>query len=153
MPRKLWLIPIAVVLLAAGGTIYRWVDEAGTVHYSDRAPPSGSEGGAVELQPEPAASEMEAARARLEHLKSELATAQQQRETAEEQARTERLIEQAQRVARERSCALIHQNLYALAQPRPVFRIDQTGQRVYLDDAARAAEVKRLEAERAEQCD
>src|SRR5262245_15822220 len=43
----------ALALPAAAADIYRWVDEKGTVHYSDETPPSGVTAKKIDVDPEP----------------------------------------------------------------------------------------------------
>jgi hypothetical protein len=152
MRRTLWVAAISLLALAAAVPVYRWIDEAGNVHYSDRVPDTARESQAVELLPPPPAAEVDAARTRQSRLQEELAAAEQRRADAQERERIERELAETQRVERLRRCTLAQQNLHTLAQPRPVYQIDETGKRVFLDDRERAAEVARLEAERAEYC-
>jgi hypothetical protein len=153
MRRKLWVASISLLAIAAAAVpVYRWIDEAGNVHYSDRVPDTARESQGVELLPPPPAAEVDAARTRLSRLQEDLAAAAQRRAEVQERERIERELAEAQRVEWLRRCTFAQQNLYALAQARPVYRIDETGKRVYLDDRERAAEVARLEAERAEYC-
>jgi hypothetical protein len=50
-------------------------------------------------------------------------------------------------------CILARQNLHLLEMQRPVYYIDERGERVYLDDQVRAAEMEWMRAEIAEYCD
>lgn len=47
MRRTVWMAILVVLLAGAGATaqakLYRWVDEEGNVHYSDRVPPAAAE--------------------------------------------------------------------------------------------------------------
>ena len=141
----------SLLAIAAVAPVYRWIDQAGNVHYSDRAPP-GQETEAVEILPGPPANEVAAARERLARLQTELAEAENRRTESQEHARIERELAETQRVERLSRCTLAQQNLHILSLRVPVYSIDASGKRVYIDDEQRAAEVKRLEAERAETC-
>jgi hypothetical protein len=55
---------LTLLLLAAStaaGQVYRWVDERGTVHYSNDAPPSGVNAAKVDIEAEPRAPVTESA--------------------------------------------------------------------------------------------
>lgn len=43
------VVALAFVTASSAGELYRWVDEQGTVHFSDRAPDEGAE--RIELEP------------------------------------------------------------------------------------------------------
>ena len=46
---------LLVTTFAVGAEVYRWVDEKGTVHYSNSAPPPGTEGKLVDIDAKPGA--------------------------------------------------------------------------------------------------
>lgn len=154
MMRNILLWMLAGLLFAAPGhaQIYRWVDEHGNVHYGD-CPPPECEGVEVPPAPGPSPEEAERARERLERLREEQRRAEEIRRQAAEVERLRK--EEAERIAvyRKRRCILARQNLHMLEMQRPVYYIDERGERVYLDDQARAAEMERMRAEIAEYCD
>jgi hypothetical protein len=64
---------LAIALVAAAAIpIYKWVDEAGTIHYSDQPPPSGYEGEALERLPAPRQDEAQRAQQQIERLFADL---------------------------------------------------------------------------------
>src|SRR5258705_12758765 len=48
-----YAIPILFLALPAAADVYRWVDEKGTVHYSNEAPPKGVKATKVDIEAEP----------------------------------------------------------------------------------------------------
>jgi hypothetical protein len=132
--------------------VYRWVDEHGTVHYSDRASRSDVRKEAVDLPSAPSPSEVASAQFRLDVLKRNVERAQAQRDDARAQARANELYAKAQDVVRERLCNALARDLRVLGLQRPVYYTDDAGQRVFLDDAARAAERAKLQAVHDEHC-
>jgi hypothetical protein len=92
-------IPLVLVLVSLGASadVYRWVDEKGTVHYSNETPPSGVKATKVELDAEPRAPVAESAecytvRCQGERLEQRLARREQieARQAAERAALTPR---------------------------------------------------------------
>ena len=152
---------LALSLIAAGNSgIHRWVDADGKVHYTQTPPPNAS---SEEVEVD-AAAPPGAAEARARQVEQWEATLQQHREDREAQAAAE-AAEQDERVARIEKCEAARQQLVPLQASLPVYRdeagnfrarssVDSySGQRVYLDDKARAAEITRLRREMAEVCD
>lgn len=147
-----WItVALAAVLLglgvaaavAAGGTIYKWTDQEGNVHFTDCPPPPGCKAEAVTVQPTPSEQQVRQAQDRLDKLLKE----QQESAAVREQERLEREREQvaAMQVAveRKRTCVMARQNLHNLLMNRPVYYIDEKGERVFLDDNAHKAEIER----------
>ena len=132
----------AAAAVGAGGTIYKWTDKEGNVHFTDCPPPPGCKAEAVLVQPEPSEQQIRRARENLDKLLAE------QQESAAARAQ-ERLELERQKVAalqvavaRKRACVMAQQNLESLLMNRPVYYINEKGERVFLDDAAHKAEIE-----------
>jgi hypothetical protein len=129
--------------VGAGGTIYKWTDKEGNVHFTDCPPPPGCKAETVLVQPEPNEQQIRQAQENL----GKLLEQQLENAAAREQQRLE--LERQQiaalqvAVARKRTCVMAQQNLHNLLMNRPVYYIDEKGERVYLDDAAHKAEIER----------
>ena len=146
---------IALLLLTgavlADPDIYRWVDEDGKVHYSD-CPPPDCEVEIVEVAPPPSESQIQRAEQELQAL---LERDQRSMELRELQRREKELLreeDQRQDVEDLRECISARQNLHVLEQPVAVYRIDEKGDHVWLDDEDRPAEIERLKAIIQEKC-
>jgi hypothetical protein len=149
MSRLTWLVSLLILLVASvahadPGTVYKWTDKEGNVHYTDCPPPPGCKAEVIESQAAPSAADVEQARQRLEKLltEQEQATAVRQGELLERQRQQAAAIEQA--AARKRMCIMAQQNLHSLLMERPVYYIDEKGERVFLDDASHKAEIERM---------
>lgn len=149
MSRLTWLVSLLILLVASvahadPGTVYKWTDKEGNVHYTDCPPPPGCKAEVIESQATPSAADVEQARQRLEKLltEQEQATAVRQEERLERQRQQAAAIEQA--AARKGMCIMARQNLHALLMERPVYYIDEKGERVFLDDASHKAEIERM---------
>lgn len=141
---SLLLVLIASIASADPGTIYKWTDKEGNVHYTDCPPPPGCKAETVEAQAAPSAAEVEQARQRLEKLLAE----QERSAVAREEERLERERRQALAIelaaVQKRMCVQARQNLHVLLMKRPVYSINEKGERVYLDDAAHKAEIEHM---------
>lgn len=145
MPRMLLALLFSLFAgLALAGTMYKWVDDQGTTHYTDTPPPDRK---AQEIQTEPSAPATGPGGAQPAPDNWQEEERQFQRRRAirkEQQWQEEQAAARAkqQAVARKQSCLLARQNLHALQQGRPVYHIDENGRRTYLDDPARAAAIE-----------
>lgn len=142
---------IAALTVSAGATaneIYKWVDEDGNVHYEDRPSGAASEerlaityrrtdGGSVQQRVN---SFREAQTARAE-AKSAAAAAQKE---AEESA--------AEEAERQKACERARARLETYLQARRLYRTDDNGERVYLDDTQRQEARSKAEEAIAEHC-
>lgn len=153
MDTKRTAFTLAVVaLLLAGGTsaneIYKWTDENGNVHYEDR--PSGmpteqrlainyqrTDSGSVQQRIE-ARHERQAAR---DEAKS--VAAAEAEEAAEKAAAAEE---------RKQACERARSRLETYLQSRRLYRTDENGERVYLDDEQRQEARSKAEGQITEFC-
>lgn len=154
----LGLLAGAAAPAAAG--VYKWVDGSGQTYYGD-SPPPGVEATPMTSAPPPTDADAESAAERLEQLKLDAAA----RDAARERERAQRAEREAKAAGelaeREARCRAHYEALAALQSGRPVFLDEQgsyrlkrlqgwpdayTGERSYLDDAARAAAIERTQA-------
>jgi type IV secretory pathway VirB10-like protein len=132
--------------VAVAAEVYKWVDEKGVTQYS-AAPPPGVKATRVDTgAPLPAATASEA-EAKARRLVEETNRRADER-TREEVARTAR-DDTARRDAADRlqRCARGREQLDTVLRGGPVFHYNQRGEKVYLEDSARDAEIARLRNE------
>lgn len=141
------LILVLLLLAAANvsATVFKWVDDKGVTHYSETAP---SKQKATEVQAQPTPPVEGAAGVNPETERWQKLEAEYQKRKAERQAgeKVKELEEEnAQRLAVEnkKKCIQAQQSLFALQQRRPVFTLNEKGERVYLNDTARPAEIEK----------
>ena len=161
MKRRMFLLALALVFSTVAGTeVYKWVDEEGNVHFEDAPPEQVSrEFDRLRVSGQPALSDEPSLLLR--------ATPEGDESTpADAQEGEDRLVlTPTERRAREQRCVFVRQQLISLRHQLPVY-LDEDGryrtrslydeyrgQRQYLDDAARAAEMARLDRELHEVCD
>lgn len=136
----LLLLPLRAIPVCAA-EVYRWTDEQGRVHFSDRAPQDGTiEASAVAVpvapaQPDP---EMQRERERSRKLLEVWDTERQQRLESEQQA-------SAAAEQRAQRCALLLAHLEETQRSRYLYRASPEGEQEILDDAGRAAYQQQLQ--------
>jgi Skp family chaperone for outer membrane proteins len=134
------LLAAVAVALPAAAAVYKWTDANGRVVYSDQPPPDGAK--AEQLQgPQPPANPH--AVREMANQEAELKKRQQERsKQSDDEAR--RRAEADQRTV---ACARAEAQIRTLgANQQVVYRLNEKGERVALDDATRVKE--RLELER-----
>lgn len=131
---------LAIVTQAtAAGSIQRWTDAAGQVHYGDR-PPAGVDAQPVEVRPGSTDTPADRTRrARTERLLEVIETERAERAAAEEKAR-------AEREARAARCDRARRELAGVERAALLYVRDAAGERRYLDDGERGAAIEKLRA-------
>jgi hypothetical protein len=114
--------------------IYKWIDEEGNVHYEDRPSGSPSE---QRLQFSYNRTDVDEVQKRIQAQRDMTTARQDAREEAaeEDQARGEEQAAAEQKVAK---CQQHRAQLKTMLESRRLYREDAAGERMYLDDAARA---------------
>jgi hypothetical protein len=147
MPKRfspLWL-PF-LVLATTGAGVYKWVDEQGVTHYSASSPPGGK---ARQMKTAPPPSQ-EAAKAAQEKLQKLLEQQKQREAVGKEEKDAEKQRQAAgQREEEEmiNRCRTAQDQLDLLQVGRPVFKVDEKGERQFWEDKDRPAETARLKKE------
>ncbi len=138
------LIKIASLILiflshSVVAEIYKWKDSEGEVHFSDRD--LGQSGEQVILKRDISEEKIEQARQKAKEF-----VRRQQRKMAFKKEEANKTREQARkeletREKRKRYCSQAKKELGKLKLKVPVYRANKAGERAYLDDAQRAAEI------------
>lgn len=123
----LLLCLLATPVAALAGT-YRWVDENGQTHFGDR-PPAGAASDEVSVAPPPVDADA-AARERKQRMHEFLEQSEKERaERNEAKARQEAAAEE-----RQARCEQLRGRLKYLKSVSKIYRINNDGERVYVDD-------------------
>jgi len=122
--------------------IYRWVDANGTTHYTTTPPPAGQAREVRELpRGAPSGSSDAGVKAPSSWQEKELEFRRRRLET--DTREEQRLTAEKHRAAgRREACLVARDRLEVLQGGRPVYRLDEKGERVYLDDADRGAAIE-----------
>jgi len=130
-----WLaLGALLVTLPATAQMYKCVDARGVVQYSDKPSP-GCKGGPVDIQPIPSLSG--------HGTTPPPSASQQDTDFRRRQIERERQ-ESSEKAAQMERCTRVRQELAWLSASTRVSRINDAGERVYLDDAAREARLADL---------
>jgi len=133
---------------AAASEIYKWTDENGTVHYGDRPTGANSEV-RLNISSEPTDPE------RVQQIVQARADARAEREEAESaRAATEASPEELRAEAEERAekCTMYKDRLQKFVTSRRLYRHDESGERVYLDEQETLAARNRVQEQVEEYC-
>lgn len=139
------LLALLLAVNPAAAVLYKWVDASGRVTYSDQPPPSNVKAEIVGAAPPPANA---SALRDLANQEADLKKAQTQR--ADEQKKAART--RAEQLQLQQDCADARARLSLYQSDQPIARIDEKGDQVFLDDAARQQTRARLEAQIRERC-
>jgi hypothetical protein len=120
-----------LVAASIGSAIYKWIDSQGGIHY-DQIPPSAPKASVIGVLPEPPTTLAQASAPTWQEQES----AFQERRAARERAAAE--AEETSRVeamVQKNICIHARTNLDALERQRPVYTVNEKGERIYLSDA------------------
>jgi len=146
----LLFLALAAASGMAAGDIYKWTDEDGNVHYGDRpvgAAAATAETIAVTSRP----TNSQAVQARVDS-RQERQSAQNEERTAREQAEAEEA--EARKAAEDTAkvCAQYRSRLETYVTSRRLYKLDDQGERVYLDESAIQAARSELQQRIQENC-
>ena len=141
-------LTLAVSGVAVASDIYKWVDEDGNMHYGDKPVSNESERVAIESRPTDRARVQSqyqaAAQARAENRDARAQADEESRE-AEEDLR-------AQAEERRQKCEASRATMQRFVTSRRIYTQDESGERVYMDDAQMQAARERVENDINEYC-
>jgi hypothetical protein len=134
----------------AQGQVYKWVDERGRIHYTDRPPREAAE--PLVLEAGPSEADRRAAEARAERLiemDRRRTTMRERQKTRETKEAAERQMEAA---SRRRECGAARRDLATLREQRPVYTRGPDGENVFIGDEQRVEMIGTLETLIAARC-
>lgn len=133
---------------AVAGEIYKWTDDDGIVHFGDR--PSGSESETViALSTEPTNRAQVQARAKPRGEARTASTNEEAAATPEGPTEEELRAEAEQRAEK---CSLFKERLQKFVTSRRLYRQDENGERVYLDEEETIAARAKVQEQVLEYC-
>lgn len=153
MKGKQFLIGLAIIALTAGGgamanEIYKWVDDEGNVHYGDRPTGSATE---QRLAANFRRTDSSSVQKRIESLEASQAARQERRAAAAEEAKSA-AAQKAEAEEKQKRCETYRARLESYVQSRRLYREDENGERVYLDETETQNARQRVEDLIAENC-
>jgi len=134
MQRYVLMLTVAATLAASGvalsGEIYKWTDEDGNVHYEDR-PIGGPSTERVNIVSR--STDGSAVQASIDARRERVA-ARNEAKTKQAEADAEAAEAEAEAEDRKQKCAEYRARLQTYMQSRRLYREDESGERVYLDE-------------------
>jgi hypothetical protein len=142
------VLSIAVAAGASAGEIYKWTDASGNVHYGDKPAPDGS---SERLDIDSQATDRQRVASLVSARQEDRAAA---REEQAAQANAEPTPEEQRQAEAERQkqCATYRERLQTFVQSRRLYREDDNGERVYLDEEETLAARNRVQQKVQEYC-
>jgi len=144
-----------LALIAANGVfasdIYKWTDEDGNVHYGDR--PDGQPAGAQPVRVAIVSHPTDPARVSAAvEARSKSRAAKKEEEAAAAAAGPSKEELQAEAAEREQKCNTYKAQMQQLVTSRRLYREDENGERIYLDENETIAARERVENQITEFC-
>jgi hypothetical protein len=136
---------LAVALPAAAQKMYKWVDEKGVTHFSENPPPDGNPS-AKQIEVKPIQSD----RPYSESWKQKEAEARERRAKqglAEEQSNKQEAQQRAQK------CRQAQKTVDTMTHYARVFRLNEKGERVWMEENEKSAELADAKRDVAKYCD
>lgn len=143
------LAAAALALPPAAHAIYKWVDEKGVTHFSENPPPDGRKANKVDVKVTPPSGPAKPAG----DWKEREQRMRQQRIEKDQKSDYEKGKAHNERAERANRCNFAKRQLQILALQRPVYSVNDRGEKVYVEDKDRAAEEARWTAEVSRSCD
>lgn len=138
---RLALAALLAIALPAQAQVYKCVDERGVTHYSDKPRP-GCKGGLVNIQGQPPISGQVESPSKPEPARedAEFKRRQIERDTAEASSK-------AVKAASAQRCSQLRRELNLLTNAGRITKVNEKGERVFVDDSAREARIAKLREE------
>jgi hypothetical protein len=144
---RIVLLTLALLPMAAAAEMYKWVDEKGHTVYSEQPPPDGN-AKKIDIRPSPAGT----GEAPTDWKQKEM-DARQTRITKEQQEESKKAVEQNAAGARRNNCLESQRQLGIAQAPRPVYEVNDKGEKVYLDDKERQRQIDAWQANVKKYCE
>lgn len=149
LPTLILMLAIAASGSAVASEIYKWVDEDGNVHYGDRPVGEGVDIERMPIQsrptnPDTIQANVDARRAYEESVRNDALERESEKEQAAEA--------QAELEQRQQLCNTYRERLQKSVQSRRLYRLDEAGEREYLDEDQVIAAREDLQSKVQEYC-
>ena len=144
---RIALSMLVLLPLAAAAQMYKWVDEKGRTVYSEQPPPDGKAATKLDIRTSPGSP------AAPTDWKQKEMDARTTRITKEQKDQNEKAQEQNVTSARRNNCIESQRQLDIAQAQRPVFEVNEKGEKNYLDDTARQRQIDGWAANVKKYCD
>ncbi len=142
------MLAVAAVSPSALGQIYKWTDEDGNVHFTDKPVEEDAERVAIQSR----RTDPERVQAMVQSRAEAAAKAAEEEAAAQPQGPTEEEL-QARAERRAQLCQKYREQLQRFVQSRRIYREDENGERVYLSEEEMQETREQTEKKVQEYCD
>jgi len=146
MRRTTAIALLALAAWAAHGQVYKWVDEKGVTHYSETPPPDSKKATKVDTGPAVAPAPV-----RDDWKQKEVDSRRHSIEKKQADEASEKKAAYDENVRKGR-CRSAQRDLQVLEMEAPVYKYDDRGQKVYMEDRDRSAGIARARQDVAAYC-
>ena len=147
-PHFAFILVLLLSISAPAHAIYKWVDEKGVTHFSDDPPPDGRKVQKIEPKVTPPSSE-----AKPTDWKQREQDMRQKRLEQDQKDEYRKAKAQNNAAERHNRCVYARRELHVLEKQVPVYSVNERGEKVYLEDKDRPAQVAQWKQAIAEYCD
>lgn len=147
--RALPLLSCLMMSAAIAMNIYSWRDAAGKIHYSDAPPPDARD---VRSLKSPAKGEATSAPTAKPRTAAEMEMDFRKRQNDAKDAGIKAAKEQEEAEQRRSMCQTLRSNLATLQSGVQVARTSEKGEREFIDDTQRAADIEKIRAQLEQAC-
>jgi uncharacterized protein DUF4124 len=139
--RAALLVALALASGTSAAALYKWTDAQGRVFYSDQPPPAGANVKAEKLTPPPPPADANAVK---DMAGKDADFRKRQQERVDQAKKADK--SKADTEKRAESCGRMRGHLKVLDGDDAVYQVNEQGERVYMDEDAKAKERERLQA-------
>ena len=150
---RILFLSVFCASFAVAAPVYKWVDDTGNIHFSDKPPPEKVEAQELAQEPAPDEHETQESQQKLVMIKERFKRDQERRLAAREEKRQQKESEQALQANRTRRCRDAQYQLHQLERQAPMYYISEQGKRVFLEDEERGEYIGRYRSEVSTFCD
>jgi hypothetical protein len=145
------LIALAVAFAAAmpAHAIYKWVDEKGVTHFSEDPPPDGRKSQKIEPKVTPPSSDAKP----MESWKQREQESRKSRIEKDQKDEYQKAKSQNNAAERQNRCLYSRRELHVLEKQIPVYSVNEKGDKTYLEDKDRPAQIAKWKQAIADYCD
>ena len=147
-PNLAFFLVLLLSFSAPAHAIYKWVDEKGVTHFSEHPPPDGKKSQKIEPKVTPPSSDAKATDWRQREQEQRKKKIEQEQKDDSQKARAHNNAAE-----RQNRCLFARRELVVLDKQVPVYHVNEKGEKVYLEDKDRPAQIAQWKRAIAEYCD
>jgi hypothetical protein len=152
MTARILLASLLALALPAAAAMYKWVDEKGVTHYSETPPPEGTQAKKIDIAPAPPSGDS-AKPETADDWKTKELEFRQRRLKKEHAEADEKAKADKTEADRKNRCITAQNKIDVLQGGHGVYRVNENGERVFMSDEERGAEILKWREVAKSSCD